>query len=237
MIDVLETLAGCRLLSGLPREGLEEAARIATVLAFAEGQTIYTKGSSAKTLAVVESGAVRINAINESGKEMTLTICGPGNWLGDAVFCAESSRAYGAVAHEPTLLLEFSSKEINALLEAYPQGYPCIVRELGQRLRAAFTLIEDDALRGIPARLARRLLFIAAFQYGSSAQSVSLRLTQEQLGNMLGITRQAANRAMQPLVQQGLLEYRYGQVYLKDLAGLEAFIVANDRAGDAVREG
>ncbi len=228
MNDVLEILAGCRLLSGLPQEGLEQAARMARVLTFAEGQTIYIKGSSAKTLAVIASGAVRINAINPAGKELTLTICGPGNWFGDAVFCADTTRAYGAVAHEPTRLLEFSSEEINALFEAYPQGYACIVRELGQRLRAAFTVIEDDALRGIPARLARRLLFIAAFQYGRTDQPVSLRLTQEQLGNMLGITRQAANRAMQPLVEEGLLEYRYGQVYLKNPAGLEAFIERGD---------
>ncbi|GAA0687877.1 Crp/Fnr family transcriptional regulator [Marinobacterium maritimum] len=228
MNDVLETLAGCRLLAGLPREGVEQAARIARVLTFAEGQTIYTKGSTAKTLAVIESGAVRINAINTSGKELTLTICGPGNWFGDAVFCADATRAYGAVAHEPTRLIEFSSQEINALLEAYPQGYACIVRELGERLRAAFTVIEDDALKGIPERLARRLLFIAAFQYGRSDQPVSLKLTQEQLGNMLGITRQAANRAMQPLVEEGLLEYRYGQVYLKNPAGLEAFIERGD---------
>ncbi len=228
MSDIVEILAGCRVLSGLPQEGLEQAARIARVLTFAEGQTIYSKGSTAKTLAVIESGAVRINALNAAGKELTLTICGAGNWFGDAVFAADATRAYGAVAHEPTRLLEFSSEEINALLETYPQAYAVIARELGQRLRAAFTVITDDALRSIPARLARRLLFIAAFQYGRSDQPVSLRLTQEQLGNMLGITRQAANRAMQPMVEQGLLEYRYGQVYLKDPTGLEAFISIED---------
>lgn len=224
MTDVYETLGRCRLFAGMPEEGLAEAARIAAVRAFSEEQTIYRKDRSPKTLAVIESGAVRVNAINGSGKELTLMICGPGNWFGDGVFWSDSPRLYGAVAHEDTKLIEFSAQGFTDLLARFPESYPVIIRELGQRLRSALMVIEDDALRSIPARLARRLLFIAAFQHGSRGEPVSVRITQEQLGSMMGISRQAAYRGLQVLLSENLIEFRYGVVQIKDGAGLEAFI-------------
>ncbi|MBW7472164.1 Crp/Fnr family transcriptional regulator [Marinobacter sp. M216] len=224
MTNVPDTLGSCDLLAGLPPEGIAEAARLATVRSFSEGQTIYRKGSSQKTLAVIESGSVRVNAISGAGKELTLMICGPGNWFGDGVFWEDTPRLYGAVAHESTRLIEFRSDTFARLLDAFPECYPVIVRQLGQRLRAALMVIEDDALRGIPARLARRLLFIATFQHGNPEPPVSLRLTQEQLGSMLGISRQAAYRALQVLLGEDLIEFRYGVIHLKDREGLEAFI-------------
>eukprot|EP00163_Fabomonas_tropica_P013838 TRINITY_DN2543_c0_g3_i1.p1 TRINITY_DN2543_c0_g3~~TRINITY_DN2543_c0_g3_i1.p1 ORF type:complete len:229 (-),score=19.27 TRINITY_DN2543_c0_g3_i1:637-1323(-) len=224
MTDVLETLGKCRLFSGMPREGLEKASRIASVRSFAEGQTLYRKGSSPRTMAVIERGSVRVNAISGAGKEMTLMICGALNWFGDAVFSPDTPRLYGAVAHEDTRIIELSCDGFMGLLESYPACYPVIVRELGYRLKAALMVIEDDALRSIPARLGRRLLFIASFQHGSDDDPVNLRLTQEQLGTMLGISRQAAYRALQTLVAQQLVEFHYGMVYLKDPAGLKAFI-------------
>lgn len=224
MTDVLETLGTCRLFAGLPREGLEKAARLVTTRCFTEGQTIYQKGSSPRTMAVIESGAVRINAISGVGKEMTLMICGAGNWFGDAVFSADSPRLYGAVAHEEARLFEFPCDPFMALLDSYPECYSVIVRELGARLNAALMVICDDALQSIPARLARRLLFMAAFQHGCDERPVELRLTQEQLGTMLGISRQAAYRALQRLVGEGLVDYRYGSVRLRKPEGLKKFI-------------
>lgn len=228
MTDVLDTLGKCRLLAGLPQQGLKEAMSIASVRRFAEGQTIYQRGSSPRTMSVIASGSVRINAINGAGKEMTLMICGEDNWFGDAVFSPDSRRLYGAVAHEDTLLIEFSCEGFMALLETYPECYPVIIRELGCRLNAALRVISDDALQGIPARLARRLLFTAAFQHGRDDQPVDLKLTQEQLGTMLGISRQAAYRALQTLVAEELVEFRYGLVHLGDPAGLKNFIERGD---------
>ncbi|SDW97593.1 Crp/Fnr family transcriptional regulator [Marinobacter mobilis] len=228
MTDVLDTLTRCPLLAGLPPEALAQAAKLATVRDFAENQTMYSKGSSPKTLVVIQSGAVRVNTVSRAGKELTLMICGPDNWFGDAVFWPESPRLLGAVAHEDTRIIEFASDSFMALLAAFPQCYPVIIQQLGLRLRAALMVIEDDALRGIPARLARRLLFIAAFQYGRTDHPVSLRLTQEQLGTMLGITRQATQRAMQLLVAKELVELRYGSILLSDPAGLETFIAADE---------
>jgi len=227
MIDVIEALANCDLVGQMSGAGQAEAARMCKVHSFSENQIIYQKGSSPKTMAMVESGSVRVNAVNSAGKEMTLMICGPGSWFGDAVFFAETPRLFGAVAHEPTTLIEFPAEEFTKLLASYPECYPAIIKHLAYRLQATLMVIEDDALRSLPARVARRLLLVADFQLGTHAESVSLRLTQEQLGNMLAITRQAAHRAMQVLMNEGLIEYGYGCIHLKSRKGLELFI-AND---------
>ncbi len=224
MATKLNTLRDCSLFEGLPPEGIAQAARIARGREFEEGQIIYRKGVSPKTLSVVESGSVRINAVSSAGKEMTLKICSAGSWFGEAVFFPESRRPYGAVAHEQTRILELSAADFNALLARHPQCYPSIIQHLGQRFEAALMVIEDDVLRSIPARLARRLLFSADFKTNSPVDSASLRLTQEQLGSMLGISRQATHRAIQKLKSEGLVDFSYGSIKINSKASLETFI-------------
>lgn len=224
MSTKLDALLKCHLFEGFPSQGLIEAAGIARAREFKKGHVIYRKGISPKTLAVIETGSVRINAVNSAGKEMTLKICSAGNWFGEAVFFPESGRPYGAVAHEQTRLLEFSATEFNVLLSNYPQCYPSIVQQLGERFEAAVMVIEDDVLRSIPARLARRLLFSADFRTSHSKDSASICLTQEQLGSMLGISRQAAYRAIQKLKSEGLVDFSYGSITINNKARLEAFI-------------
>lgn len=217
-------LSQCRLFQAIPPEGIAEAALLARLREFEEGQIIYQKGISAKTLTLVESGSIRVNAVNSSGKEMTLMFCSAGNWFGDGIFFPDSPRPYGAVAHEQTRILEFAAADFIALLARYPQCYPSIIQQLGRRLEAALLIIEDDVLRSIPARLARRLLFAADFHIDGGADSASLRLTQEQVGNMLGISRQAIYRAMQKLKTEGLIDFSYGSISIISKAALEVFI-------------
>lgn len=227
MIDVPKALADCEFIGQMSEAGQAEAARICKVHSFSENQIIYHKGSSPKTMAMVASGSVRVNSVNAAGKEMTLVICGPGSWFGDAVFFAETPRPFGAVAHEPTILIEFPAEPFMKLLSSNPECYPSIIKHLAYRLQATFTVIEDDALRSLPARVAGRLLLVADFQLGEQVESVSLRLTQEQLGNMLAITRQAAHRSMQTLMNEGLIEFGYGYIHIKSRKGLKQFIASN----------
>lgn len=226
MTDTLIALSNCPLFKGFPPESLTLAAELGRCHPFAAGEPIYTKGNSAKALAVVASGSVRINSSNAAGKECCLIICGAGSWFGDAVFCRTSPRLYGAVAHEAGELLEFGEAEVARLMAAYPHWYPTIVDQLARRLCATLTIIEDDALRSIPVRVGRRLLFLLAFHGGgpSKHQPVTLKLTREQLGSMVGMTRQGVQKAIQVFEQEGLVTLDYGTVTLENPAALETFL-------------
>ncbi|MDX1755217.1 MAG: Crp/Fnr family transcriptional regulator [Marinobacter sp.] len=226
MQEKLKALSRCALFGGFSQAGLGEAARICKRKSFGEGEALYLKGASGKALTVVVSGSVRVTSILPSGRESILTIIGAGNWLGDAVFCSMPARVYGATAHQPVDVLEFSEAQVARLLAAHPEGYPVIVDQLARRMCAAMMIIEDDTARSIPARVGRRLLFLQMFQGDgrTSGQPVQLRVTREQLGNMVGLTRQAAQKAIQVFEQAGLLSLDYGTITLKNPAQLEAFL-------------
>ncbi len=226
MTDITATLARCPLLLGFPPEGIKQIARLCRVNTFREGEQIYAKGVSAKALTVVGSGSVRVCSLNSAGKELTLTICGPGNWFGDAVFCAEAPRLWGAIAHEDCQTLELADAPFKAVMAAYPQCYPVMLDQVAGRLCAAITSLEEGSLLSLPARVGWRLLMLASYLTGDQRDSrtVRLKLTREQLGNTLGITRQAVQKAMQGFEQAGLVRLDYGTITLTNPQALAQFL-------------
>ncbi|MDO3721660.1 Crp/Fnr family transcriptional regulator [Marinobacter sp. chi1] len=230
MSETSQILSRCALFAGFPPEGLEEAASLCTYKSFHEEQALYIKGASGKALTVIVSGSVRVTSTLPSGRESILTIVGAGNWLGDAVFCSLPARVYGAIAHEPVEVLEFSEAQVHRLLATYPQAYPVIVDQLARRMCAAMMIIEDDTARSIPVRVGRRLLFLQIFQGDGkiTEQPMRLRLTREQVGNMVGLTRQAAQKAIRVFEQENLVSLEYGTITLTNPARFETFLTGLD---------
>lgn len=230
MSEKLEFLSRCALFSGFPQSALKEAAEICIYREFSEEQALYAGGAHSKRLTIVASGSVRITSFLPSGRESILAIIGAGNWLGDAIFSSVPARVYGATAHEAVQVLEFSEAQIKSLLKRYPQGYPVIVDQLASRLCAAMSIIEDDTARNTPARIGRRLLMLNMFQGDGkiTSQPVTLRLTREQLGNMIGITRQAVQKAIRVFEEAELISLDYGSIKLENPARLETFLTQMD---------
>jgi CRP-like cAMP-binding protein len=90
-----------------------------------------------------------------------------------------------------------------------------ISRLLATRLRLVYAFMEDSVLRGLRARIARRLLMIARVD---STQSLpprrTLTLSQESLAMMLGVTRQTLSREFNAMAQVGLIVLAYGHIEL-----------------------
>lgn len=226
MTDLTAILRTCPLLAGLPPPALNEAAAMSRLRRFEVDEPIYAKGSMQSTLCVIAEGTVRISSVNAAGREATLIIFDAGAWFGDTVFSPDMPRVYGATAHEATTLVELPGEGFRQLLEAYPQAYPVALDLVSRRLWAAMSIIEDDALRSVDARIGRRLLFLAQIQGEGEAgtQPVTFRLTREHIANMMGMTRQGVHKVIKGFEQRGLLRLDYGRVTVTCPRDLQGFL-------------
>ncbi len=230
MIEPKSVLQACPLLSGLPVQALDEAAAMARVRHFTAGKPIYAKGSMQATLCVIATGTVRISSVNAAGREATLIIFDAGAWFGDTVFSPGTPRVYGATAHEDATIIELPGEGFRQLLARFPQAYPVVLDLVSRRLWSAMSIIEDDALRGIDARIGRRLLFLAQIQGVGEVSSdpVTFHLTREHIANMMGMTRQGVHKVIKRFEEIGLLRLDYGRVTLTDPNALLIHLKALD---------
>lgn len=223
MTDIHTVLAHCPLFAGFPEAALDDLAAIARIRRFEAHELIYSKGSATSTLNVIASGVVRINSVNPAGREATLIMFSAGTWFGDSVFSPGMRRVYGATAHEAATLIEMPGEAFRQLMATYPQCYPVILDMVSRRLWAAMSIIEDDALRGIAARIGRRLLFLAEIQGNgeAGADPVTIWITREHMANMMGMSRQGVHKWIKDFERRGLLRLGYGRITLTDLAALQ----------------
>ncbi len=230
MPDLMSVLRACPILAGFPQAALGEAVHSARVRRFRAGDPIYDSGTLQSTLCVIAEGAVRITSVNSAGREATLIVFDAGSWFGDTVFSPGMPRVYGATAHEDAVIVELPGDSFRQLMARYPESYALALDLVSRRLWSAMSIIEDDALRGVSARIGRRLLFMAEIQGAGAASTepVTLKLTREQIANMMGMSRQGVHRRIKELEQTGLLRLAYGEVTITNPAALEAHIRALD---------
>lgn len=221
----LAILRSCSLLSGLPESALREAATAARIRPFQTGQVLYERGEVQSTLSVVGTGNVRISSTNPEGREVILTLFHAGAWFGDTVFSPGMPRVFGATAHSDGELLEIPGQDYRALLSRSPEAYPRTLDMLSRRLWSAISVIEDNALRDMPGRLGRRLLFLAETLDGHAlTEPVTFKLTREHIASMLGMSRQGVHGVLKQLEKEGLVRFGYGTVTLPDPQALRYYL-------------
>ena len=205
------------------QNSLLSAARLRRLAA---GQALFHRGDPPCGVYAVLEGAVRIGAVNEQGKEALLSLVEAPYWFGEICLFDGQPRTHDAYGVGACTLLHVPQNALLELLDAEPSYWRQFALLMSHKLRLAFINLEQLSLLPAPARLAHRLLAIAA-SYGEVAQSRRvLQLPQEQLALMLSLSRQTTNQILKDLQHQGILRLSYGEIEILDaeqlrtLAGL-----------------
>ncbi|MGH8460160.1 MAG: Crp/Fnr family transcriptional regulator [Stenotrophobium sp.] len=188
----------------------------------ADGEQLYARGDAPEGLYGVIRGLIRVELIAADGREFLAGLYGPGDWLGEMSLFDERPRAVHARAVGDTEILLLPAAQFRKLLDTEPQWYRHFARVLSEKLRLAISSIEDSLLLPLSQRLAKRLLDLARV-YGVQTPDgtlIQLHLPQEDLGRMLGATRQSINKELRSLESRGLLQRRNGRVLIRDAAAL-----------------
>jgi CRP/FNR family cyclic AMP-dependent transcriptional regulator len=205
--------------NGLPAALQEALLAAAQVRQLAAGQALFRRGDKPCGLYAVVEGRMRIGAVSATGKEALLRLVEPPYWFGEISLFDGQPRTHDAFAESPCTLLHVPQASLLALLEQQPQYWRDVALLMSQKLRLAFTALEEMSLLPAAPRLARRLLLIAE-NYGEGQPRRVIHLPQEQLALMLAISRQTTNQILKELEGQGILRLTYGEMEILDLAGL-----------------
>lgn len=191
---------------------------------FDAGEVLFLEGEACAGLYIVVTGLVRIFKTSVGGKEQVLRYMGPGDSFNEVPVFDGGTNPASAVASEASEVLVLPRTAVMDLIERYPPLARTVVSVLGMRLRHLVMLVEDLSFRQVTGRVVRILLQPSAPHEGVGAgTSQRARITQQEIAEMAGTSREVVARALRALEDAGAIEIHRGDIRIVDPAKLLAF--------------
>jgi len=190
--------------------------------ACAAGSHVCRKGEPVDHWIGVVDGLVKMANVSADGKPTSYTGIGAGGWFGEGSLLKDEPRRYDIVALRNSTIAYMPRATYMALLDESVSFNRHIITQLNERLAQFIAMVEHDRLLPPDARLARSLaaLFNPVLYPGSGP---TLPLSQEEMGQLVGLSRQRVNQALNTLERAGLVRVDYGSITVLDLDGLHRF--------------
>ena len=216
-------ISGSFLFRELRSDLLERVVRLSRAQRYRRGSFIFHMGDEGDALYGVGHGLIRIWIPGADGRELTVVLMERGDIFGEIALLDGLPRTANATAIEDTLLIAIERPLFIDLLEREPQIAKHIIELLCERLRATTDRFSEDAFLSLKARLAKRLeaLMIGHGQKCPEGMRIALRLSQTDLANMLGVTREAVNKQLGTWTQRGIIQHTRGTVIIRDPQALK----------------
>jgi CRP/FNR family cyclic AMP-dependent transcriptional regulator len=179
-----------------------------TIVDLKKQQTIFSQGDAADAVFYVQTGKVKVTVISKHGKEATIALLGPGNFLGEECIAAiQPQRLATAVAMTPATLLRIERSEMVRVLHKEQLFSEVFVTYLLARNARIQEDLVDHLFNSSEKRLARALLLLAQFGKDGVPETVIPKLSQETLAEMIGTTRSRVSFFMNRFRKLGFIEY------------------------------
>jgi CRP-like cAMP-binding protein len=213
-----ELLAKHFLLREADPKTLDQLTAASVVVSYGNRQRIFDRGDDGDRLLGVLAGQVRIYVISSEGRELIMNVIMPGELFGEISLIDGKPRSASAVAVGETDLLHIKRADLQSLLQKNSELCFKFMSVLCERVRWTSGLLEDASLLDLPARLAKRLLNLAegVGEKEGDAIRIGVKLSQTDLGNMLGVTREAVNKQLREWKKDGIVDMTDGQVLIQD---------------------
>jgi CRP-like cAMP-binding protein len=213
-----ELLSRVPLFVSLGSDDLERLSSCLQPRHYDRGEIVFHQGDVGTDLFIIRKGEVTIRLSSSDGKEVSLALLRRGDSFGELALLDSEPRSTDAVAREETSLLGLRREDFQRFLGERPQVVPALLAELSRMVRRVTRVVHDANFLDARARLARVLLDLAQTQGQSGAEGVAIasRLTQGELANLCGLTRESTNRWLRFYVREGLLSYEGGVITLLD---------------------
>lgn len=222
MSAIADLLQRVPFLGALEPEDREALAASVTHRRFRRGDIIFQREDHGQALFMVETGGVRVYHPSAQGGDLTLAVFGPGDFFGEMSLLDGRPRSASAAATADTVTATLERSDFIALLISRPKAALSVLEVVSRRLRGASEMASDLAFLDVGARLSKRLLELASVHGRRIPQGtlLDMRLTQEELANMIGVTRESVNRNLGEFRRLGLIGNQGRKFVILDPEGL-----------------
>jgi CRP/FNR family transcriptional regulator len=184
--------------------------------------TIFSEGDPPNWFFIVAEGKVKITKLSHDGKEIILEIISINDFFGGIAVLRGFPYPANAVTMEETKLVKISKANLMRILDRYPDVMFNLIQILGDRIKDSHETAKNIALEKVSSRIALLLLKLSekAGVETSEGTALDLRLTKQDIAEMVGTTVETSIRTMSRFKKLGLVEEKAGRIIIKDPSGL-----------------
>ena len=226
--ETVELLARVPVFETLAREDLEQIAQVAVPRGFQPGEVVFREGDESDTCYVVRTGHARALRAHPDGRTITLASFGSGDIFGElAMF--DNERRSATITVEASDRLEAVAvlgADMRRLLQEHPELAAKLVISLANRLRAANERLASQSFQTVQSRVANVLaqLVEQAQLEGASERDVLLTITQADIAQLAGSSRESASRFLAVLERAGTVTQGRGKLTVHEPAALARYV-------------
>jgi len=183
------------------------------------GEVLFHEGDSGDRVYVVIEGKVKLGRQASDGRENLLAILGPGQMFGELSLFDPGPRSATVTAVTDSVLMGLSQDKLLVWLDGRPVVARGLLAQLAGRLRRANDIVADLVFSDVPGRVAKSLLELSR-RFGAPAEGgirVAHDLTQEELAQLVGASRETVNKALADFSARGWIRLEQRSVVLLDV--------------------
>ena len=206
-MGIQEILSNVPLFEGLSDADLNIVAQRVRQRRYKEGDTIFHRNDPGVALYVIVSGKVKIHNENPDGADVIICLMNEGDFFGELAVIDGEERSADATTLEPTELLMLTKDDLHDIIQRYPRISLHLLASLAGRLRRTTEVYLAHSTLDVNGRLALQLIRLAE-QHGivtPTGVRIDVKLTQTDLGALVGASRESVNKVMGYFRRQGYL--------------------------------
>jgi CRP/FNR family transcriptional regulator, cyclic AMP receptor protein len=211
------------LFAGLDDDAAKTLVATMTPLELARGDVLFHEGEPGDRLYVVREGKIKLGRRSSDGRENLLAVLGPGEMFGELSLFDPGPRTATATVVAAAVVLELGHADLVQWLQERPEVAQQLLQALARRLRRTNEALADLVFSDVPGRVAKALLDLST-RFGETVDEgirVAHDLTQEELAQLVGASRETVNKALADFAARGWVRREGRAVVLLDVDRLE----------------
>ena len=186
------------------------------------GDVLFREGEPGDRLYVIASGKIKLGRRSNDGRENLLSILGPGEMFGELSLFDPGPRTATASSVADSVIYELGHDQLVEWIEKHPSVAKHLLNALARRLRSTNETLADLVFSDVPGRVAKALLDLST-RFGEETDEgirVAHDLTQEELAQLVGASRETVNKALADFASRGWLRLEPRSVVIMDIERL-----------------
>ncbi len=217
-----EVVMGAPLFAALDIEGATALRASLVERTVVKGEVLFAEGEAGDRMYVIVDGKVKLGQTSVDGRESLLAVLGPGEMFGELSLFDPGQRTSTATALTDAVVLGLGNDQLRPWLAGRPEVATALLQALARRLRRTNEAMADLVFSDVPGRVAKALMDLGE-KFGTITPEglmVTHDMTQEELAQLVGASRETVNKALADFAQRGWIRLESRQVLILDVERL-----------------
>ena len=212
------TLPKTGFLAGASQDLVQLLNSVAAEVELEEGEVLFEQGETGDALYAIMSGSLEFSILSREGRKLSLDVMRPGALFGEIALFDPGTRTATVTALESSVVRGVKNADVLKAIRKAPELGIDMIQLAGERMRWMSSQLNEQVFLPMPARLARKILYLTI---DGSEQLATLTLSQAELAEFVGATREAVSKTLSLWKRAGVIDATRGGVKVLDREALQ----------------